>query len=488
MTQEEFWAEYTPVERQRFIAHTLVAVICLPLYYLFPFHFGLLTAPYLFYMAIRPKNEYLLPIILHCLYGSQQKFFLVLGCFLYVIVHFNELRRYSLHWMFLFYMLLLPYYLWFFWEKLHMPRYVAGVGEMIGGLFTHLVFVLAFWAALVVKKTGRPFFRGMVLWSFGLLVVMSFVGGGAMLDIEGTGEHASRTVFSRHIFWAMPFIASTFSYCLFSRRKDYTVEKVISFAGSAIIVLDFFHLTKCDVTFTQLGMCIFASIITFISLRWSSRIVKALNPIPLFCLSAYIVLLSPMLIEKYGGMNSGEGKYNEMSMTSLDSLAKKLQRKSVDDRAAMWALTIKYIKNDIVPNPIWVKPVPYMEVDAELEGGKTYKAYIAVSSHNTMLNLIRFYGFYGGFGLYLLFVWYFSRRENRVFLTRYASLPMIVVMAVCISQGVIGGHTGHYVVGVPFGSVLFACLGACWGERYWKDRANGICRRVPLSPVFIPNR
>ena len=483
MTYGDFWAEYTPVERHRFLSHTLFAVVCLPLYYLFPFHFGLLTAPYLFFLGIRPKNEYLLPIILHCLYGSQQKFFLVLGCFLYVILHFNELRRYSLHWLFICYMLLLPYFLWFFWEKIHMPRYVAGIGEIIGGIFTHFVFVMAFWAALVVKKTGRPFFRGMVLWAFVLLAVMSFVGGGAMLDIERTGEYASRTVFSRHIFWAMPFLAATFTYCLFSRRKDYLVEKVLSLVGCVIIVLDFFHLTKCDVTFTQLGMCVLSSFITFAAVRWSPSIVRVLSPLPLFCISVYLVLLSPELVEKYGGINADEGAYNEMSMTSLDSLVKKLQRKSVDDRASMWALTIKYIKNDILPNPIWVKPTPYMEVDAELENGKTYRAYIVVASHNTMLNLIRFYGFYGGLGLFLLFVLYFCRKENRFFFAKYSSLPIIVVMAVCISQGVIGGHTGHYVVGVPFGSVLFACLGACWGEGYWRDRTKG-CRQSTPPPMF----
>jgi len=488
MTKSEFWAEYSPTERRSFILHTTIAVICLPLYYLLPHHFGLLTAPYLFVLAIYPKNEYLLPVILHCLYGSQQKFFFCLGCFLYVLFHFAALRRYSLHWLYLFYMFLLPYFIWFFYQKLTMPRFVSGIGEVIGGLFAHTVFVVAFWATLVVKKTGRPFFRGMVIWALGLLLVMSFIGGGAMIDIEGTGEHASRTVFSNHIFWAMPFLVSAFTFCQFSRRSDYDVEKLLSLFGCLIIVLDFFHLTKCDVTFTELGICVLSSLITFAAVRWNPRIVLQLTPLPLFFVSAYLVSLSPMFVEKYGGLHAGEGEYNKMSMTSMDSILKKLQRKSVDDRAAMWALTIKYIKSDILPNPIWVKPVPYMEVEAEKESGKTYKAYIAVASHNTMLNLVRFYGFYGGFGLYLLFVWYFCRKTNRVFMSRYSYLPIVAVMAVCISEGVVGGHTGHYVVGVPFGSVLFACLGACWGEGYWRDRAANGCWQSAPPPMFIPNR
>ena len=249
-----FWEGYTPLERRRFLFHTAIAVACLPFYYLFPFKFGLLTIPYLFFLSIRPQSEYLLPVILHTLYGSQQRFFFVLGCFLYVLFHFKELRKYSLHWLYLFYMLLLPYFIWFFWQKLSMPQNVPGVGNLVGGLFSHFVFAIAFWSALVVKKTGRPFFRGMVIWSFFLLVVMSVIEGGARIDIEGTSEFADRTFFSRLIFWAMPFLSASFIYCLCSKNHGYGLEKILSLLGCFLIVLGFFHLTKCGVSFTLLGL------------------------------------------------------------------------------------------------------------------------------------------------------------------------------------------------------------------------------------------
>ena len=466
MTKNEFWAGYTSVERSRFISHVALAVVCLPFYYLFPFHFGLVTSPYLFFLAIRPKNEYLLPVILHTLYGSQQRAFFILACFLYVLFHFPELRRYSLHWLYLFYMLLLPYFIWFFWQKLSMPRNVPGVGDMVGGLFAHLLFSVAFWATLVVKKTGRPFFRGMVIWSFLLIVIMSVIGGGAMIDIEGTGEFADRTVFSRLIFWAMPFLSSSFIFCVFSKKHGYGLEKMLSSIGCFFILLDFFHLTKCDVTFTQLGLVVFSAFVVYVALKWRPSVVVKFTLIPLFALSICVTLLSPVLVEKYGGINAGEGAYNDMSMTSLDSVLKKLQRKLVDDRSSVWMLTIKYIKRNIMPNPIWVKPQPYMEVDVEgeIKGRNDYTLYLSVHSHNTMLSYIRFYGFYGGLGLYLLYLWYFCRKENRLVLVQCAAMPMCVVMAVCLAQGLIGGHTGFYVVSHAFSPVAFGCLGACWGE------------------------
>lgn len=477
MTKEEFWAEYTPAERSRFIFHTAVAVCCLPLYILLPAQFQLLISPYLFFLAVRPKSECLLPIILHCLYGSQQRFVFILGCFTYVLFNFMKLRRYSLHWLFLFYMMLMPYFAWFFYQKLGMPRFVPGIGDMVGGLFSHLVFSCAFWAALVVKKTGRPFFRGMVVWAFVLLVVMSAVGGGTGIDTDGSVR--SRTIFSRCIFWAIPFLSATLSYLIASRRKDYGPEKCLAAFGCFVIILDFFHLTKCDVTFTQLGLCVLSSVISWVYVRWRKAIAKWLSPLPLFVISNVIVLLSPQLVEKYGGLYKSEGDYSDMSMTSFDSLMKKIQRKTVDDRAEMWALTIKYIRNDILRNPIWVKPTPYMEVEVESRKG-SWTAYFTVASHNTMLNLIRFYGFYGGFGLYILYLWFFCRWRNRDFMLRNKHSPLVVVMAVCIAEGVVGGHTGHYVVNFEFGPLLFVSLGACWGVDYW-SRRNPRC----ANPVLV---
>ena len=93
-----------------------------------------------------------------------------------------------------------------------------------------------------------------------------------------------------------------------------------------------------------------------------------------------------------------------------------------------------------------------------------------MSPHNTMLYLLRNYGFYGGAGLYLLFLWYFCRKENRRILVNFSASPLVVVLAACLAQGIVGGHTGHYPMILTFGPVLFSLIGACWRAGYELDR------------------
>ena len=53
-TDDGFWAGYSPAERQRFMVHVVIAVVCVPFYIAWPSLFALATGPYLFFMAFRP--------------------------------------------------------------------------------------------------------------------------------------------------------------------------------------------------------------------------------------------------------------------------------------------------------------------------------------------------------------------------------------------------------------------------------------------------
>lgn len=458
-----FWAGYTPFERKRFLFHTVIAIACLPLYYLFPFKFGLFVSPYLFFLAVRPKNEYLFPIVIHMLYGTQQRYFFMLGCFIYVLLHCMELRRYALGWVYGLYMLALPYFLWFLWQKMQMPRFGSGIAENFGGLMTHFVFAPAFWGALVVKKTGRPFFRGMLAVSVGLLLAMSLLGGGASLD-RGDGMGAERTVFSYLFFFAVAWIPSAFVFVMRQKVRGYAVEKFLCYVGILLIVFGFFHVLRFSLSFTGVGLGIFSAFLAWIS-GWHKVKTVLLILLPMcFALSAMFVLASEDFVYKYGSLYADEGAYNEMKVDSVDGVLKKLQRKSVDDRAAIWAHTINYIKNEILPSPIWVKPAPYMTMDMYTDGGRRYTVYLAVHSHNVMLNMIRYYGFYGGLALYVVYIWFVCKKETRGAFRELKQRPSVVVLATCIAEFIIGGHTGGYPLQPSVGIALFACLGACWGE------------------------
>jgi len=306
----------------------------------------------------------------------------------------------------------------------------------------------------------------MIAWALLLVIVMSVFGGyREVLTYVGEEEDKVR-VFSRLVFLAVPLLVASFAYFISARRQiGFELEKVASGFGCLVIVLSYLKFTRMSITFTLLGLALFAAVIVRVSVRWRPGIVKHLNPIVFFAISITITLMSPYLLERYGGTYKGYGSYDEMSVTSFDSLLKKLQRKAVDDRGHIWTVTINYIKEKIIPfEPIWTRPVPYMESYQEINGQRV-KMFVEVGSHNTCLNLIRHYGFYGGLGLYLLYVAYFCRKDNRLFLLANKENFGVVIMAVSIAEGIVGGHTGHYPTSVTFGPALFMLLGLCWGIR-----------------------
>lgn len=462
--------EYSPSERQSFALHVAFAVACLPFYYLMPKSFGLLISPYVIFLAVCPKPQYLLPVIIHIAYGSQQRYFFCMGCFLYVLFHFNDLYRYGLRLMFGFYLFIFPFFAWYFFQKFAGPRYVGGIGEVTGGIGEYFVFSTAFWGVLVVKKLNRTFFRGLLVFMLFLLAILSFAGA----KDEDTGALITGVnMFSREVFFAMPLLVASVVYFFFRRRQGGMFEFMIAGIGTLIICLDFVHVLRMQVTFTNIGGCLLAALYVFLAAKRYRVLIRFFHPFVFLVVSCCVVLASAFFVEKYGGQYADEGKYEEMSVTDLNSFLKKLQRKAVDDRAQVWSYNIAHIKEEFFKNPIWVNVNPYLDQMTYVPG----KGYVTVvtnmGSHNTMLQLLRRYGWYGGLGLYLLFVVYFSRRVNLKLLDFCNSGCAVILMATCLSQGVIGGHTGHYPVQLTFGPVLFSCLGACW-RSYYNGKSSGL--------------
>ena len=60
----------------------------------------------------------------------------------------------------------------------------------------------------------------------------------------------------------------------------------------------------------------------------------------------------------------------------------------------------------------------------------------------------------------------FTQYQNAVIFLRNGANKEnfgVVLMAVSIAEGIVGGHTGHYPTSVTFGPALFMLLGLCWG-------------------------
>lgn len=449
--------DYTARERSSFVFHTLLALASVPLNFINGYA-GLLALPYLLFLTLRPKSQYLLPIIIILAYSSPLRLFFCTACFFYVLFHMNQLRRYGLFGVWWLYLCLSPFFIWYFYQKTQMVSYLVGVGDLASGFGTYFMFACAFWAVLCIRRMGTTFLKGLFYWSLFLVFLVSFVG----VERDATmAEDAGKGLFTRQVFLAIPICAATFSY--FILRKSRELRKIGLLAGLACLVLalDFLKILHYDLTFTCIGLMILSFFFVFITIRMPN-LCRRLNPLVFFVASCVIVLLSPMLVERYRNINAGMGSYSELKVTDFNSLMIKLQRKAVDDRASVWAFNIESIREQMHRNPIWIDVKPFAEAVTYEEGKGWVEGVMLMDAHNTMLHLLRHFGFYGGLGLYLFFLWYFCRKENRRILTKSHNATVVVVLSVCMAHGIIGGHTGHYPVTLAFGPVFYALLGGCW--------------------------
>lgn len=451
--------KYSRAQIQSFYLHVAIAILCVPFYIVSPHTFGLLTSPYVFFLAIRPRPEFLLPIIMQMAYGGQQRYFFCLGCFVYVLFHSAQLRRYKVSWIYWIYMALTPFFVWFFYQKLMGPRYVGSIGEVTGGLGTFFLFSTFFWALLAVRNLDRRFFVGLLYWSLFLVLSVSVgAGGESASDDEGFG------FFSRSLFWAIPYIIVS-SYCLMMQRRRQILPLIASLGGTILLILDFVRILRYPITFTQTGLAIFA-VLTLIVARKFKSITKNLNPIFLFCLSTAVVLYSSELVATQGGKNADLGEYSEMSMTSISSIFQKLQRKVVDDRASLWGFYVEAIKKKLKDKPIWVDLDPVVRAVSQTATGEFVEWQTTMNPHNTALFLLWHYGLYGGFGLYLVYCIFFCRRDVREMLVLQSKNNTSILLSICLVQGVFGAHTGHYPVTLAMGPILFSVLGAAIRQGY----------------------
>lgn len=248
--------DYTPQERASFVLHICFALASIPLNFINGYA-GLLVLPYLLFLTLRPKSQYLLPIIIILAYSSPLRLFFCTACFLYVLFHSNQLRRYGLFGAWCLYLCLSPFFIWYFYQKTQMSRYLAGVGDLASGFGTYFMFACAFWSVLCIRRMGVTFLKGLFYWSLFLVLLMSFI---AVERDASMVDDAGKSLFTRQLFLAIPVCAATFAYFILERRRE--LRRIGLLAGFACIVLalDFFKILRYSLTFTCLGLMVFSSV------------------------------------------------------------------------------------------------------------------------------------------------------------------------------------------------------------------------------------
>lgn len=457
----ESYGDYTPQERASFFLHVSLALASVPLNFINGYA-GLIIFPYLLFLTLKPRSQYLLPIIIILAYSSPLQLVFCFGCFFYVLFHMNQLRRYGLVRVWGLYLCISPFFIWYFYQKTQLAQRLLGVGDLASGFGTYFMFASAFWAVLSIRRVGITFVKGLLCWSLFLVMFVSILGTEhePLNEMENTAR-----IFCRQVFWAIPFCAATFCFFILERRRKFAWLGFGAGLGCFVLFLDIVGILRYKLSFTSMGLMLMSSFFVFLAMRMK-KLCMRLSPLLFFALSCAFVFYSSQLVKKYRGIGDEYGNYDEMKVTNVNTLWIKLQRKMINDRASVWAFNLESIKDQMRRNPIFLEVKPYAEAYVNMDGNGFVYRQMLMDAHNTMLYLLRHFGLYGGLGLYILFVWYFCRRENRKIMIENSDRHFILVLSVCLAQGIIGGHTGHYPVTLPFGPVLFALLGSCWRVGY----------------------
>lgn len=464
---EDNWDRFSRQELKSMWSGVIIAVICMPIYMspLSPL-FGLLVSPYLAVLVFRASRSTLLPLILHVLWGSQQRYLLGFFCLVYCFLHFDVLIKRKVIGSYIIYLLTLPFFIWYTWQRYKLFGGGIGAGGTFNGLGYYLAFAPFFWAVASRMSITKESFWGMC-WAALLFIVAQMI-------------HIPH---SRFIAWAMNMMPVLLVWMWMNKFRFNTKHLALVGGGCVFFAMAFVGLfSSMRITFTQIGVVGIACGYLYLS-KHSKMGVLFITPLLMFALTWYLTFYGiENRLEMRESIDRTED-YSELKMTDFDSLKKKLVRKAFDDRAPLWTAAWDGICRQYAKDPVWVDPLP---IAGEVEtGGRRME--IRLMAHNIALLLLQEYGIYGGLFCYLIYITLFSKTELRRGMSQDFSSPYAVIAACCIGHAIIGGWTGQYVMNIEFSFVLFGLLGCAYGHYYdLKERRKMNNYAYPVAYQYSP--
>lgn len=452
----EYEQDLSSVERAIMYRHVVIAVFCLPVYMAEPVLAGLILGPYVMWMVFAAKPALLLPLMIHMIHGSQQRYLALLACFIYSLLHVEAIARRKMLMPFILYLLSLPFFIWY-----TVMRYrVFGGGIGAGGTFEGLGYYFGisafFWGLVAVRRIPPIVMRGFVMLCF-INIVTHFL-------------FFMKIPFTRFLFWSLPFlVALAFWNAFISPHVGARSWGVMGSIALLVLLLGFLGMGEMPTTFTILGN-VMLSVIVLVFAKFAPKMLWLLAPVvvlPLLTIWMFHTIDSWYVNERGRGSSIA---YNDIQVRDLESLRYKLFRKTMTDRAPVWYASWDAVKKQFERDPIWVDvEQTFGDYSFTDNLGRAREVTMELAAHNMLLEMMRLYGLYGGLGIYLLYLIIPSMRKVRESLRRHIATPYAPILACCIGHIIIGGQTGQYPISPQFTIYLFGLMGVCVGRLTEKD-------------------
>lgn len=453
---------YPTWNNQVFLLHMGVVLMCWTFYYKLPWISGVLVSPYLIFLIIKPRQEYLIPLILHTWYGSQQRYFILAVCFLYALFHYRQMQTLGVQILFSIYLLFIPFFIWYTCARISAFHSFL-TGGIYEGISYYFSFAPFFWAALSFRHIDKHVYRWLMFVSF-LIVLKEFVSHGSEdnASLSGISIFGYILTYTRFHSWGSVYMVVACFWAFVTKQS--TQVKMISAFAALLFVLGFFHIGRTLIPFHLAGAAALGAFIILCG-RYSRRYPVIFHPWIFLIVATFSVFLAIERFEKRKA-DFERVNYNKIRIHNMDDFILRLENKLYADRAPLWAASKDAVRQQIAKSWFFVNP---HGVVGEIMRDDGYLVGIDMQAHNMFLELLRLYGIFGGGGLLLTFYLLVGLKRMRNSAINLKS-PCAPIAAAAIGHIVFGYWGGQYLLTPTFSFTLYALIGICYRNQFEDER------------------
>lgn len=414
--------------------HLVIGIACIPLYITLGDVFKIAIAPYVLYLLLVRRVDYLIPLLFHFMLGSTISFLILIGTMVVTMIHFNKLWKVRFNRIVLIFsglLILLHGY-----SVMEQARIGNSFVEILSSLAFPLSIFPFFWGQLLRGNLDSDFFKKVYL-AIAVFVVVQLVLG--------------EKVTVRYLFFFIPFMILSGITLLKNYDGRLTFLDFLILGGFLMVgfVLGF-------VKGTIIFILSFALLLLFNKrVKLAARLLTKPRVLIIF---VALFILAINKVETTGV--SLRGDWEETSpFESLNTFWDYAKYKTIGDRATLWKGGLNYIAEEAKLTP----PLKYPEISfANIKGAEISE--VGFGIHNLLLELIRSGGWIGGLLIAFNF-YYVTFLIGRIIycFNPYISTNRVrqlvgITLTLLFSSGLIGGMIGQYLL-FPTFSLLF--MGFC---------------------------
>lgn len=264
-------------------------------------------------------------------------------------------------------------------------------------------------------------------------------------------------IFHHRVFWIGAAIIPALSiFALVKRDLPARCIAIANLVAWTFYCLLGFTLSK-ETTFTLQALFLFSLILSLVFIKRGSNWTKFTSfslGVPTLFIIAFYIYFAVIGAQKYGTAELTRAGY-ELSWSE------KIMFKIFDDRARHWGFVLDDIASE---NKILPIPGNPMKVIHATRG----EMYVTYGAHNTYLEAIRQNGVISG-GIIITIIIFSILSAARTLRNPRTGTTAVLSIGVSVTL-IIGGTTGHYVIGQTAGVYIFLLVGMAIGR--YDERIN----------------